>query len=65
MPIPKDFTDIRRNRVAMMREEKIDSYIDVNFIKKEVDDSKVLFKKYNWPTIDVTRKICRGKQPLL
>ncbi len=36
--------------------EKIDSYVDVNFIKKEVDESKVLFKKYNWPTIDVTRK---------
>ena len=25
-------------------------------IKKEVDDSKNLFKRYNWPTIDVTRK---------
>jgi regulator of PEP synthase PpsR (kinase-PPPase family) len=53
---PERLSDIRRNRVAMMREEKIDSYVDVNFIKKEVDESKVLFKKYNWPTIDVTRK---------
>ena len=53
---PERLSDIRRNRVAMMKEEKIDSYVDVNFIKKEVDESKVLFKKYNWPTIDVTRK---------
>ena len=53
---PERLSDIRRNRVAMMREEKIDSYVDVNFIKKEVDESKALFKKYNWPTIDVTRK---------
>ena len=53
---PERLSDIRRNRVAMMKEEKIDSYVDVNFIKKEVDDSKILFKKYNWPTIDVTRK---------
>ena len=27
-----------------------------DFIKKEIDKSKKLFKKYNWPTIDVTRK---------
>ncbi len=53
---PARLSDIRRNRVAMMKEEKIDSYVDVNFIKREVDESKVLFKKYNWPTIDVTRK---------
>ena len=53
---PERLSDIRRNRVAMMKEEKIDSYVDVNFIKREVDESKVLFKKYNWPTIDVTRK---------
>ena len=26
------------------------------FIKKEVNDSKILFKKNNWPTIDVTRR---------
>ena len=25
-------------------------------IKEEVDKSKILFKKYNWPIIDVTRK---------
>ena len=53
---PERLSDIRRNRVAMMKEEKIDSYVDVNFIKREVDESKILFKKYNWPTIDVTRK---------
>ena len=53
---PERLSDIRRNRVAMMKEEKIDSYVDVNFIKREVDESKALFKKYNWPTIDVTRK---------
>ena len=36
--------------------EKIENYTDLNFIKMEVDDSRTLFKKYNWPTIDVTRK---------
>ena len=49
-------SDIRRNRVAIMNETNISSYTDLNYIKKEVQDSKNLFKKYNWPILDVTRK---------
>ena len=29
---------------------------NLNFIKKEIENSKKLFKKNNWPIIDVTRK---------
>ena len=39
-----------------MKETNIKEYTDLDFIKKEIDKSKKLFKKYNWPTIDVTRK---------
>ncbi len=53
---PERLSDIRRNRVAIMNDKKITSYTDINTIKKEVEDSKMLFKKYNWPIIDVTRK---------
>jgi len=53
---PERLSDIRRNRVSMMNETSLPDYTDVNSIKKEVDDSKKLFKKYNWPMIDVTRK---------
>ena len=49
-------SDIRRNRVAIMNDTNLPTYTDLEFIKNEVDDSKKLFKKYNWPTIDVTRK---------
>ena len=49
-------SDIRRNRVALMQESRSTNYTDINSIKKEVEDSKNLFKKYSWPTIDVTRK---------
>ena len=52
---PERLYDIRRNRLSVMN-EKIENYTDLNFIKMEVDDSRTLFKKYNWPTIDVTRK---------
>ena len=53
---PERLADIRRNRVAIMRENNIKDYTDLNLIKDEVDQSKQLFKKFNWPTIDVTRK---------
>ena len=39
-----------------MKENRSSSYIDISSIQKEVEDSKTLFRKYNWPTIDVTRK---------
>ncbi len=53
---PERLSDIRRNRVAMMNETSLPAYTDVDFVRKEVEDSKKLFKKYNWPTIDITRK---------
>ena len=53
---PERLADIRRNRVAIMKEESIREYTDLTSIKDEVDESKQLFKKYNWPVIDVTRK---------
>ena len=53
---PERLVDIRRNRVAMMREHKFREYTELDYIKKEVNDSKNLFKKNNWPIIDVTRK---------
>ena len=48
--------DIRRNRVAIMRENNIKEYTDIDFIKEEVNRSKKLFNTYKWPIIDVTRK---------
>ena len=53
---PERLADIRRNRVAIMKDTKLKDYTNLDFIKKEVDDSKILFKKNNWPVIDVTRR---------
>ena len=53
---PERLADVRRNRVTMMNETNIKEYTDLKSIKEEIDRSKKLFKKYNWPTIDVTRK---------
>ena len=53
---PERLADIRRNRVAIMKDHKLKDYTDLEYIKKEVRDSEILFKKNNWPIIDVTRK---------
>ena len=53
---PERLADIRRNRVAIMRDHNLKEYTDINHIKKEVIDSKNLFKRNNWPIIDVTRR---------
>ena len=53
---PERLSDIRRNRVAIMKDQKLKDYTDLDFIKKEVEDSKKLFKRNNWPVIDVTRR---------
>ena len=53
---PERLADIRRNRVAIMKDNKLTDYTNLEFIKKEIIDSKNLFKKNNWPIIDVTRR---------
>ncbi len=53
---PERLVDIRRNRVAITNEKKFSKYTELESIKQEVEDSKNMFKKYNWPIIDVTRK---------
>jgi regulator of PEP synthase PpsR (kinase-PPPase family) len=53
---PSRLSDIRSNRLEIMKEVAIPNYSDLEFIKDEIDNSKKLFKKYGWPMIDVTRK---------
>jgi len=53
---PERLVDIRRNRISSLKENEATSYINIEKISKEVEEAKKLFKKYNWPTVDVTRK---------
>tara|TARA_B100001564_G_scaffold352271_1_gene359408 strand:- start:859 stop:1047 length:189 start_codon:yes stop_codon:yes gene_type:complete len=39
-----------------LKETENKSYTDLEKIKKEINEAKNTFKKYQWPTIDVTRK---------
>ncbi len=48
--------EIRKNRMNIIKETENRTYTDLENIKKEVDNAKNTFRKYNWPSIDVTRK---------
>ena len=48
--------DIRRNRLSSLKENDNKEYANINEIKKELENSKKIFRKNSWPTIDVTRK---------
>jgi len=49
-------SDVRRNRIQSMHEDRSSGYTNKKEILNELENSKTLFKKYNWPIIDVTRK---------
>ena len=53
---PERLVDIRKNRMNSLKETKNQIYTDIENIRKEIVDAKKTFKKYNWPTVDVTRK---------
>jgi len=48
--------DVRKNRLTSLKENENTDYVNIDNIRKEIESSKKLFKKYRWPTIDVTRK---------
>ncbi len=53
---PSRLSDVRKNRMNFLNEKKTSSYTDIEKIKLEVEMSKNIIKKNNWPIIDVTRK---------
>ena len=53
---PDRLFDIRKNRLNTLKENENRKYVNIKDIKKELENSKIFFKKNNWPIIDVTRK---------
>jgi len=53
---PIRLSDVRRNRVQSIHEDRPSEYTNEKKIINELENSKKIFKKYNWPIIDVTRK---------
>jgi regulator of PEP synthase PpsR (kinase-PPPase family) len=53
---PGRLVDIRKNRLNTLSEEKHTSYVDLERIQEELEESRKVFKLNNIPIIDVTRK---------
>jgi hypothetical protein len=53
---PTRLLDVRKNRMNFVSEKRLSSYTDIEKIKSEIEVSVNIFKKNNWPIIDVTRK---------
>ena len=53
---PERLAEIRKTRANTNNNIDLKLYTNVEKIKEEVDSSKIMFKKFNWPTIDVTRR---------
>ena len=49
-------SEIRKTRANTNQNIDLKLYTNVDKIKEEVNNSKAMFKKYNWPIIDVTRR---------
>ena len=49
-------SDVRKNRIQSLHEDRPGEYTNERKILNELENSKKLFKKYNWPIIDVTRR---------
>ncbi len=54
---PRSLTDIRRNRLRMMRQAPDSSdYADEEVVRAEVLDARRLYARHGFPVIDMTRK---------
>ena len=53
---PERLADVRKNRLNVLKEKESTDYTNLIKIKGEIEEAKKTFRKYQWPTIDMTRK---------
>ena len=53
---PERLVDLRKNRMNSLKETENTKYTRIENSKKEIEEAKKTFRKYGWPSIDVTRK---------
>ena len=53
---PERLADVRKNRLNALKEKESTDYTNLIKIKGEIEEAKKTFRKYQWPTIDMTRK---------
>jgi regulator of PEP synthase PpsR (kinase-PPPase family) len=53
---PERLVDLRKNRMNSLKETENIKYTSIENIKNEIEEARKTFRKYRWPSIDVTRK---------
>ena len=53
---PRSLMQVRQTRLKMMGENTQTSYDDINHIKFEISQARLIFTKYAWPSVDVSRR---------
>jgi [pyruvate, water dikinase]-phosphate phosphotransferase / [pyruvate, water dikinase] kinase len=48
--------EIRRNRVRLLSDRNLETYVDINEIQAEIAYTRRLAARHGWPVIDVTRR---------
>jgi len=53
---PERLQQIRKTRLQSLNQEQDTNYVDMEYMQREVTESRKLFQKYKWPVIDVTKR---------
>jgi regulator of PEP synthase PpsR (kinase-PPPase family) len=53
---PERLMQVRRNRLTTMGETRGTDYVDEASVRAEVAEARRLYERYDWPSIDVTRR---------
>jgi regulator of PEP synthase PpsR (kinase-PPPase family) len=53
---PERLQQIRKTRLQSLNQEQDTNYVDMDYMQREVSESRKLFTKHRWPVIDVTKR---------
>jgi regulator of PEP synthase PpsR (kinase-PPPase family) len=53
---PERLVSIRRNRLRLLNQPDVTSYVDLEAVRGEVAEARRFYTKMGWPVIDVTRR---------
>jgi [pyruvate, water dikinase]-phosphate phosphotransferase / [pyruvate, water dikinase] kinase len=53
---PERLLQIRKTRLQSLNQEADTNYVDMEYMQREIAESRKLFLKHRWPVIDVTKR---------
>ena len=53
---PERLLAIRKTRLQSINQEADTNYVDMEYMQREIAESRKLFQKHRWPVIDVTKR---------